>query len=149
MHISDICTHHVIGIEASATVHEAAESMRKNHVGALVVVEKPNGERIPIGIITDRDIVVAVVATGADPQMARLADVMSKPVATCTEDEGLFSAIETMRERGVRRLPVLNAKGGLTGIVTADDIFGALGSHMQDLGHAFTREQTHEMLLRA
>lgn len=149
MHTSDICTHHVISIDATETVREAAEAMRKHHVGALVVVEKPNGERIPIGVITDRDIVVAVVATGADPQMARLADVMTKPVATCTEDEDLFSAIETMRERGVRRLPVVNSKGGLAGMVTADDIFGALGSHMQDLGHAFTREQTHEMLLRA
>ncbi|MFK2905039.1 CBS domain-containing protein [Dyella ginsengisoli] len=148
MQIADLCTHHVVSIQATATVREAAEAMREHHVGSLVVVEKPNGERIPVGIVTDRDIVVAVVATGGDPSTLTLAQVMSQPVTTCTESEGLFAAILAMRERGVRRLPVLNAKGGLAGMVTADDIVGALGTHMVDLGQALAREETHEMQTR-
>ena len=116
MRIADVCTHRVVSTQATVSVREAAEAMRQHHVGALVVVEKPNGERIPVGIVTDRDIVVAVVATGGNADKLTLGEIMSKPVATCTESEGLFAAILTMRERGVRRLPVLNAKGGLAGM---------------------------------
>ncbi|MGN6739009.1 CBS domain-containing protein, partial [Dyella sp.] len=90
-------------------------------------------------------LVVAVVATGADPDKLTLGQIMSRPVVTCTESEGLFAAILTMREHGVRRLPVLNAKGGLAGMISADDIYGALGAQMVDLGEALTREETREM----
>jgi CBS domain-containing protein len=145
MRIADVCTHLVVSTQATVSVREAAEAMRQHHVGALVVVEKPNGERIPVGIVTDRDIVVAVVATGGNPDKLTLGQIMSKPVATCTESEGLFAAILTMREHGVRRLPVLNAKGGLAGMVSADDIYGALGAQMVDLGEALAREETREM----
>lgn len=145
MRIADVCTHRVVSTQATVSVREAAEAMRQHHVGALVVVEKPNGERIPVGIVTDRDIVVAVVATGGNADKLTLGEIMSKPVATCTESEGLFAAILTMRERGVRRLPVLNAKGGLAGMVSADDIYGALGAQMVDLGEALAREETREM----
>lgn len=148
MRIADLCTHDVVSIQATATVREAADAMRSHHVGALVVVEKPNGERIPVGIITDRDIVLEVVAAGGDPGQLTLAEVMSKPVFICTESQELFAAIIAMREHGVRRLPVVNAKGGLAGMVTADDIVGALGTHMRDLGQALTREETHEMQTR-
>lgn len=145
MRIADVCTHRVVSTQATVSVRDAAEAMRQHHVGALVVVEKPNGERIPVGIVTDRDIVVAVVATGGNPDKLTLGQIMSKPVATCTEAEGLFAAILTMREHGVRRLPVLNAKGGLAGMVAADDIYSALGTHMADLGQALAREETREM----
>lgn len=145
MRIADVCTHLVVSTQATVSVREAAEAMRQHHVGALVVVEKPNGERIPVGIVTDRDIVVAVVATGGNPDKLTLGQIMSKPVATCTESEGLFAAILTMRKHGVRRLPVLNAKGGLAGMVSADDIYGALGAQMVDLGEALAREETREM----
>ena len=148
MRISDICTRRVVEIRSGASVREAAETMRKRHVGALVVVDQPNGERIPIGIVTDRDIVVAVVAPGVDPQSLTVGDVMSRNPATCAENEDLFDAIETMRKRGVRRLPVLNPKGGLAGIVTIDDIYGALSAHMGELSHALSREQVREMEVR-
>ncbi|NCT66240.1 MAG: CBS domain-containing protein [Rhodanobacteraceae bacterium] len=148
MRIADICTRHVVHIGATASLREAAETMRTRHVGTVVVVDQPNGERVPIGIVTDRDLVVAVVAEGVDPGSLTVADVMSRRVATCMEDQDMFEAIEIMRERGVRRLPVLNAKGGLAGIVAADDIFGALGECMRDLGRALTRAQAHEMEAR-
>lgn len=148
MRISDICTRNVVHISAIASVREAAESMRKNHVGALIVIDQPNGERIPIGVITDRDIVVTVVAPGVDPQSLTVGDVMSRPPVTCGEDEEIFDAIHTMRDRGVRRLPVLNAKGGLAGVLSTDDIYGALSTHAGELSHALTREQVREMQSR-
>lgn len=148
MRISDISTRRVVHASRDMSVRAAAELMRKQHVGALVVVDQPNGERIPIGIVTDRDIVVAVVAKGVDPQSLTVGDVMSRNPAICGENEDLFDAIETMRKRAVRRLPVLNSKGGLAGIVTTDDIYGALSAHMGELSHALSREQAHEMEAR-
>jgi CBS domain-containing protein len=148
MRISEICTRNVVHIGATASVREAAQTMRKNHVGALVVIDQPNGERIPIGVITDRDIVVSVVAPGVDPQALTVGDVMSRPPATCGEEQDIFDAIQTMRARGVRRLPVLNAMGGLAGMLSTDDIHGALSMHSGELSHALTHEHVHEMLAR-
>lgn len=148
MRIADICTHDVIQVAADTSLNEAAETMRKHHVGALVVTEQPNGERIPVGIITDRDIVLAVVAPGVPPETLTAGDVMSHPLVTCREDQELFDAIQTMRQRGVRRLPVLNARGGLAGMVAADDIFTALGSHLRDLGQVLGHEPARETRTR-
>ena len=148
MRIADIHTRRVVHIGTGASVREAAELMRTRHVGALVVVDQPNGERIPVGMVTDRDIVLAVVAPGVNVEALTVGDVMTKPVVTCSEDQDLFAAIELMRERGVRRLPVLNAKGGLAGIVAADDIYNAIGTHMRELSLALAREQVHEMRIR-
>ncbi|MDE2156874.1 MAG: CBS domain-containing protein [Xanthomonadaceae bacterium] len=148
MRIADICTRQVVSTDAAVSVHEAAEMMRKHHVGSLVVTEQPNGERIPIGFITDRDIVLAVVAVGISTDALMVSDIMNRNVATCTENEDIFDAIETMRARGVRRLPVLDSGGGLTGMLSADDIYGALGTHMRELGAALTHEQAHEMNAR-
>src|SRR5512135_131176 len=148
MRISDICTRDAVHIHAAASVRDAAEMMRTHHVGALVVVDQPNGERIPVGMITDRDIVVSVVAAGVDPLSLAVGDVMTRLPATCSEDEDVFEAIETMCDRGVRRLPVVNAKGGLAGMLSTDDVFGALSTHARELSHALTREQVREIQLR-
>ena len=148
MNISDICTRSVIHIEADQSIEAAAELMRKRHVGSLVVVDKPDGERTPVGILTDRDIVLAVIAPGIEARSLTVGDVMSRQLATCSEADDLFDAIATMRRHGVRRLPVLNRNGGLAGMVSADDIYGALGVHLQELSQALTREQVREMELR-
>lgn len=148
MRIADICTRSIVHVEKSTSVREAAECMRKRHVGSLVVTDRPNGERIPVGIITDRDIVVAVVAAGVDAATLSVADAMTRNVATCAESQDLFDAIHLMRERGVRRLPVLNEAGSLTGMVTADDLYGALARQMQELSFALVRGQVREMETR-
>lgn len=148
MRVADICTRTVVHIGSNASLREAAQAMRKHHVGALVVVDQPNGERMPVGMITDRDIVVSVVAAGVDADKLTVGDAMSSPPATCGENQDLFDAIETMRTHGVRRLPVLNAEGGLAGMLATDDIYGALSTHMGELSHALTREQVREMRMR-
>jgi CBS domain-containing protein len=148
MRIADICTRNVVHVDTDTSVRDAAEAMRKHHVGTLVVVEQPNGERLPIGIITDRDIVISVVAAGVDASTLTVGDVMTPKPATCTETQELFDAVQTMRANGVRRLPVVNRQGGLIGMVAADDVFSALGTHLSELAHALTREQVHEMEAR-
>lgn len=148
MRIADICTRDVIQVGADASLREAAEVMRHRHVGALVVVEQPNGGQVPIGILTDRDIVLSVLAPGVDIDALKVADVMTANLATCRESDVLFDAIRTMRDHGVRRLPVLDSTGGLSGMVAADDIYSALGTHLQELSRALTREQVREMQSR-
>jgi len=148
MRIADICTSNPIHIAASASVRDAASLMRHRHVGALVVLGTANGDRAPVGILTDRDIVVSLVVEGVDPDTLQVSDVMTREVATCGEDQDLFDAIGTMRRNGVRRLPVLDAAGELTGMVSADDIYGAIGAHLSELGQALTREQVREMQTR-
>lgn len=148
MRISDLCTRNVVHIDAKWSLRDAAELMRKRHVGSLVVIDKPDGERIPVGIVTDRDIVLTVIAPGIDPDGLTVGDVMTRQLACCSESDELFDAIATMRQHGVRRLPVLNDKGGVVGMVSADDIYGALAAHLEQLSQALTREQVREMEMR-
>jgi CBS domain-containing protein len=111
--------------------------MREQHVGALVVVETRDGVERPVGILTDRDIVVAVVAVpGARPEGIRVADAMSTDVAVAREDDGLFEAVARMSERAVRRLPVVGPDGGLKGIVSLDDVLRMLAAELGQLAEA-------------
>jgi CBS domain-containing protein len=149
MRIADICTHSVIHVDPDMSVRDAAQLMRKKHVGTLMVVEQPNGERIPVGIVTDRDIVISVIAADVDPDTLSVGDIMTRQLATCAASQEIFDAVQTMRARGVRRLPVLNRQGGLTGMLSADDIIAALGTHLSELAQALTREQVREMEARS
>lgn len=148
MQVHDICTHQVVSVSAAASVADAARLMRQRHVGTLVVVEQPNGERIPVGILTDRDIVVEVVAPGASCAQLRVDEVMTREPAVCSHDEQLLDAVARMRLRGIRRLPVLNAKGGLCGLLSLDDIYGALGVYLQEMSRALSHGQAREMETR-
>lgn len=148
MQVHDICTHEVVSISPTASVVEAARLMRTRHVGVLVVVEQPNGERIPVGVLTDRDIVLEVVAPEAPCARLRVDDVMTREPATCGEDELVLDAVARMRLFGVRRLPVINPKGGLCGLLSLDDIYGALGTYLQEMSRALTRGQVREMEVR-
>lgn len=145
MQVHDICTHHAVSISPSASVTEAARAMRTQHVGMLVVVEQPNGERIPVGVLTDRDIVMEVVAPEVPCAQLRVGEVMTREPATCSHDEQLLDAVARMRLHGIRRLPVLNDKGGLCGLLSLDDIYGALGVYLQEMSRALTRGQAREM----
>lgn len=148
MRVGDICTHDAVSISPAASVEDAARMMRKRHVGSLVVVEQPNGERVPVGIISDRDIVLSVVAQGVPYGQLRVNDVMTREPATCAAEEQLLDAVARMRTYGVRRLPVLNPKGGLCGLLSLDDVYGALGIYLQEMTRALTRSQVREMEAR-
>jgi len=148
MRASDICTLDVVCIHASASVTDAARLMRKSHAGALVVIKQPDGERIPVGIVTDRDIVLSVVAAGIPAASLTVGDIMTSPALTCGEDHHLLEIISVMRTKAIRRLPVVDAHGVLAGMVTADDIYLALGVLLHEMNAAITDEQTREHELR-
>jgi len=145
----DVCMRHVVVVPASLSVDEAARVMRERHVGCVVVVEQGDGGRLPAGILTDRDIVTAVVARDVDPKSLRVGDVMSVDVASAREHDTLTDALATMRRRGVRRLPVLGAHGVLAGILSQDDVLSAIAGQLQALASVQLHERRHEAASRA
>jgi CBS domain-containing protein len=147
MRIGEICTVPPVYCVREETVQGAAMLMRKHHVGDLVVIE-PNGERVPVGILTDRDIVVSVIALGLDPASLLVGDIMSDDLLTTSENDDVYETIERMRYRGIRRVPVVNSAGGLTGMVSADDLLEFLAEEMGELSRISSHQQSHEKRAR-
>jgi CBS domain-containing protein len=147
MPIGDICVREVVTATRDTTIQQAAQLMRENHVGDLLVVET-NGKRRPIGIVTDRDIVVAVVAPNLDPAALSLGEIMGPELETAPEDQGVFETIHQMRTAGVRRIPVVTEDGSLAGIVSIDDLVQLLAEEMTELAKLISREQRREMHAR-
>jgi CBS domain-containing protein len=148
MKIGEICTVQTIYCKRDETVQGASLLMRKFHVGDLVVIDQADGERIPVGIVTDRDIVVSVIALGLDPASLLVGDIMSDDLLTATEDDDVYETIERMRFRGIRRVPVVNAAGGLTGIVSVDDLLEFLAEEMGELSRISSHQQAQEKRAR-
>jgi CBS domain-containing protein len=148
MHVGQICTTETIYCERDETVQGAALLMRRNHVGDIVVIDKPDGERVPVGILTDRDIVVSVIALGLDPASLLVGDIMSDDLLTCSEADDVYETIERMRLRAIRRVPVVNAAGGLTGIVSVDDLLEFLAEEMGELARIGPHQLSHEKRAR-
>lgn len=119
-------------VDAKTVVVEAAARMREEHVGDLIVVEHRAGRRVPVGIITDRDIVVAIVAKGVSPNDVTVADAMSTDPLRIKVDDGIAFALREMRRVGVRRAPVVDDIDDLIGVLSIDDVIDHLGGQ---LGH--------------
>ena len=148
MNISDICTADTISCTRDETVQAAAFLMRKHHVGDLVVVDRVDDDALPVGIVTDRDIVVSVIALGLDPASLLVGDIMTDDLLTCREDDDVYQTIEHMRLRGIRRVPVVDAQGNLSGIVSADDLLEFLAEEMSELSRIGSWQQSHERRVR-
>lgn len=124
---------------------EAARRMRDAHVGDVVVVEKQGNERIPTAILTDRDIVVGIVAQDARRlENLLVGDVVSDGLITAREEDDLGDVLTAMKYHGIRRLPVVNANGGLVGIIAFDDLIDFMAEQMSDLAKVVMKEQKVE-----
>ena len=148
MQIGEICTRTVVQCDRKTTALELAQLMRSSHVGTVVVVDQPNGERIPMGIVTDRDLVVEVMAVDGNPAIITADDVMSRDLMMAGEQNTVYETAELMRFKGVRRLPVVNERGGLIGIVTLDDLLHVIGDELTLLGRVIARETGQEQKAR-
>lgn len=144
MLLSNFCVLDVACCTPRNTILEAARMMRNKHTGDLVVVEDDAERREPLGVITDRDIVVEVLAKGLDPATTLVGAVIRTPVAIAREDEDSADALERMRAHGVRRMPVVGARGKLVGIVTADDMMTRLALEATALSQIVARGQAQE-----
>lgn len=148
MPIGEICNRAVVFAKKDTSLLEAAQLMRQNHVGDLVIVDEKNGRRMPVGIVTDRDIVIEVIAKGIDINTVTTSDIMSSGLAMARETEGVFETIQLMRLKGVRRMPIVDAHGGLVGIVSVDDLIELLAEEMNELAKLISREQVRETKTR-
>ena len=145
MSVKALCNRVVVTIQRQATAEDAARLMRSNHIGDVVVVDAID-TRKPVGIITDRDIAIEVVAQGLAPAMTPVGAVMSSPVLTLWEDDGLIAALDKMSARGVRRAPVVDHDGNLDGLISVDDLIPLLARELAKIGTLIRHEQSGEIL---
>lgn len=150
MVVGDVCNRDVVFVNREVTVHAACKLMRHYHVGSLVVVDDAGGVvgtggiRVPVGIVTDRDVVIEINAMDLDPKVITAGDIMSVELVTAPESLSVSEAIELMRFRGVRRLPIVNGENRLVGIVTIDDLLAVLAENISAIARVVSREHTHE-----
>lgn len=148
MNAGEICNREVIIAYPETSLGEAARLMREHHVGSLIVVVDRGKERVPVGILTDRDIVVAVVAKELDARKLSVGDVMSPGVFAVREQDGLAEVLRAMREHGVRRVPVVAESGALAGILTIDDLLELVAEELGDFVRTIGRERVRETRTR-
>lgn len=148
MPIGEFCNREVVFATRKMSIPEAAQLMRQHHVGDLVVVDETDGKRLPVGIVTDRDIVIEIIAKSLDLNGFTVGDIMSPQLVSVAEHEGVFETIRLMRVKGIRRIPVVDREGSLEGIVSADDILDLLAEELTELAKVAPRERDREAQIR-
>lgn len=145
LRVIDMAVHNVATISAQKNITECALEMRTLHVGSLVVIDDSNK---PIGMITDRDIAIEVVALDRDPDAATVGEVMTSPVITATSQEGMVTALARMREFGIRRLPIVDDEGKLVGVISNSNLVEQLSELLNSLVLNIHSSKTREVTLR-
>jgi CBS domain-containing protein len=130
MKLNEIFTRSVVTAGPEETLAAVALRMQEHNVGTVVVVE----DRRPVGIVTDRDLALALGA------QAPVQKVMTQHVLAIPEDTGIYTATKFMREREVRRLPIVDKEDRLVGIVTLDDLLRFLGRELYNLAEGIKHE---------
>jgi CBS domain-containing protein len=149
MLIGDVCKRDVVCAPRETTVRAAANLMRQHHVGDVVVIDRADAERMPIGIVTDRDIVVEVVAQGLDASLLTLGDMLSwGELVTVQESDTYAHTIRLMHAKGIRRVPVINAAGVLVGIISIDDMLPRAAKELSELAELGERGRQREVQAR-
>ncbi|HEY4654301.1 MAG TPA: CBS domain-containing protein [Cyclobacteriaceae bacterium] len=148
MKIGKVRNREVIVTDKGSNVLEAAKLMRQLHVGSLLVISRESDGNRPVGIITDRDIVVEVLAEEVPLDKIAVEDLMTKSLVVANEDDDLFDTVRKMRVKGVRRIPVVDTKGLLVGIFTMDDLIELLHEELGNIVSLVSREQKMEQKQR-
>jgi CBS domain-containing protein len=144
-----MCKRDVAFAARATTAQSAAKLMRRYHVGSLVVVDHTDGRRRPVGIVTDRDIVLEIYALDLDPNVITIGDIMSQELITVPETFGVMETTQLMRIKGIRRVPVVDGEGDLVGIITVDDVLQVLAEELNAVTHTVSHEQSHEIRTRS
>ena len=145
MTVGKVCNRQVTIVDIEDSILDAVHLMRRHHVGDVIVTRPTPGGRRPVGILTDRDIVIELLGENVDPSAVGIKDVMSAELLTAIESDSIHDSIKRMRTAGVRRLPVVDADGKLVGIFTLDDaidlICEQLGDIVGTMKSGFNRER--------
>lgn len=144
MKVGEVCNREVVMANKEITVLEAAKLMRRHHVGNIVVVEGKEGPPVPVGILTDRDIVVELLAEDVDVHLLTLGEVMTFDLITAHEEEDVLSTLKKMKARGVRRIPVVGEQAELVGILAVDDLIELIAEQLGDLIALFRKGEMRE-----
>jgi len=139
----------VVHLDRKESIFEAARLMRSQHVGDIVVTERRAGRTVPCGILTDRDIVVEVVADELPMSGLTVEDVMCRDLVLASSHASLDELIHLMRQHGVRRIPVVDSDGNLAGIVSADDLMERVGQEVSQLAKIPRKQRKIERELLA
>ncbi len=148
MKVDQYCKHGVVAIASSADVVDAARLMRERHVGFLVVHREGDALRKPVGVLTDRDIVLQVTAREVDPHMVTVGDVMTRQPVVAAGSDDLGELIQGMQIAGIRRAPVVDANGALKGVIAVDDVIDVVAGLLGNIAGSIRVEQKHEWLSR-
>jgi CBS domain-containing protein len=150
MNVRDICTRDVVTVREFDELTAAAQLMREKHVGYLIVVAPAleDGSFTPVGVLTDRDIVIAVVARETDARTLRVGDLMTRQPVVVNEEDSIGTALHEMRRIGVRRVPVVGRGGALVGVLSLDDILESLSEELLDVAGSIRSEVGIEKALR-
>jgi CBS domain-containing protein len=149
MNAGELCNRQVITANRDTNVSEAAQLMRDKHVGSLIIVEERDNHMEPVGILTDRDIVIEVLAEKVDPEAVTVGDIMTRAVLKVCEQDSVLETAQRMRARGVRRVPVITNQGELAGVLAQDDILKLVSEELSLLVEVTTREAEQEARKRS
>jgi CBS domain-containing protein len=150
MNIGQLCNRNPITVQRTDELIRAAQLMREKHIGYLVVVDPEIAEQSlrPVGVLTDRDIVVSVVARETDARALRVGDVMTQQPVTIAATEPVEKALREMRRIGVRRMPVVGQRGELVGVLSLDELLEVLAGELQNVAGSIRNERLIEGSLR-
>lgn len=143
MPVLDLCSFKVVSARGSDSIAFAASLMKRNHVGTILITDETDKRNMPLGIVTDRDLVLRALAENKNLQ-TKLSEVMSKEMISVRWDDGVREVIEKMRTSGVRRVIVQNSDGKVCGIVSADDLVQLLGDELNLIGDLLRKQNLNE-----
>ncbi len=146
MKVIDMAVHDVATTTGDKTITDCAIQMRTEHVGSLVVTDE---SQTPVGMITDRDIAIEVVARNLNPNEVTVADIMTTPVVTAKVNESMVVALARMREFGIRRLPIVDEENKLVGVISNSNLVEELSSLLDGLVRNIHSSKAREVALRS
>jgi CBS domain-containing protein len=144
MPIDDYCEKPAVTVLGNETVRMAAQRMKSAGLGSLVVV----ADGRPTGIVTDRDLVIGTLCNRLDPGSVRVDEIASRPLVTIEQERSVGEAVRVIRHHAVRRIPVVDEKGGLVGIVAADDLISMAAGQLSGLAAAIRAQRPRNDLER-
>ncbi len=148
MQAGEVCKRDVVTAAADMPVVEIAQLMRKQHVGSIVIVDEKDTISKPVGIITDRDLVLEVLALKVDPLKLLVSDLMSDDIIFKNYNDDIWHCMQVMKSNGIRRLPIVDHRQSLIGIITLDDVIDVLITQLGELSRTISNEQYREKSTR-